>query len=283
MPSLSLFDQERRRRPGASAAECARLVAAQLLVDLDVTAPPVDIEMVASALDIVRVVEDASLPASGCLLPTDDGFEIRVRAADNRRRKRFTIAHECAHTFFDGFALVPQFRCNPSATPRRSDDLESLCDVAASELLLPSQFFKDAAAEGDWSLAAIEDLAETFDASLQAAGNRLVSIAPHRAALLVAEVARAPRQHPTEEPVLRLVSTFTKGRWPYFRRHKSIPEHHPIHRASEGEIVSEHVQLTGICASPLRCHLEARPYHYRQHDGRLRTRVLALLAAPAAH
>ena len=280
MPSLSLFDQERRRRPDTSAAECARRVAAQVLADLDVTAPPVDIGMVASALDIGRVVEDPALPASGCLLPTDEGFEIRVRASDTRRRKRFTIAHECAHTFFDGFALVPQFRCNPSTTPRRSDDLESLCDIAASELLLPSDLFLSAASLGDWSLEAIEHLSETSDASLQAAGNRLVSIAPHPAALLVAEIARAPRQALTEEPVLRLVSTFTKGTWPYFRRHKSIPEQHPIRRASEGEIVNEHVQLTGLCASPLHCHLEARPYHYRQRDGRLRTRVLVLLGAP---
>jgi hypothetical protein len=279
MPTLSLYDQQRRRRPGATPGECARAVAVQVLEELGVTQPPVDVAMVASALDIGRIVEDQDLPASGCLLPTDDGFEIRVRATDAPRRKRFTIAHECAHTFFDGYTHAPQFRCNPSTAPRDTDDLESLCDIAASELLLPTNLFRAAAEQSDWSLDAVEHLAETFEASLLAAGYRLVKVAPHPAAMLVAEVARSPRQLRTADPCLRLVNVLTNGPWPYFRRHKSIPENHPIHRASEGELVSEHVLLTGLSASPLPCHIEARPYHYRR-DGHLRTRVLAVLNSP---
>lgn len=281
MPSLSLYDQERRRRPGASPGDCARAVAVQVLAELGVTQPPVDIEMVASSLDIGRVVDDPDLTASGCLLRTDDGFEIRVRATDTPARKRFTIAHECAHTFFDGYTHAPQYRCNPSAAITDRTDLESLCDTAAGELLLPTSLFAKAADQGDWSLDAVEQLAETFEASLLAAGYRLVTISPHPAAMLVAEVTRSPRQRRTDEPVLRLVNVLTNGTWPYFRRHKSIPDNHPIHRASEGELVSEHVLLTDLCASPLPCHIEARPYHYRR-DGHLRTRVISLLAAPEA-
>ena len=37
----------------------------------------------------------------------------RVRASDNRERKRFSALHEVKHTYLPGFA-VTQYRCDPS-------------------------------------------------------------------------------------------------------------------------------------------------------------------------
>ena len=55
------------------------------------------------------------LDAAGCLICSGPTLAIWIRASDRWERQRFTICHECGHTFFPGFALQPRYRCSPAA------------------------------------------------------------------------------------------------------------------------------------------------------------------------
>lgn len=259
---LSRLDFERLADPTASDADCVRSIAASLIDELGIREPPVDVEMVASLLDIGSVVEDAALPEAGCLICHRDGrFEIRVRGSDSSGRQRFTICHECGHTFFPGFAQQTRFRCSPALRPSQDLDLESLCDLAAGQLLFPPRLFVPDSRASSFGLNGLEELADRYEGSLEATGHRFVATWTEPSALLVLTV----RQKPTERgssapPKLRLDSAHPEGNWPYFLKHKSVLPNDVFDRALQGEIVGETTFIRGICTQPVKAEVHAQIY-----------------------
>jgi hypothetical protein len=214
------------------------------------------------------------LPEAGCLVCRASGIEIRVRAADSAGRQRFTICHECGHTFFPGFASAPRYRCSPAMRPNQKLDLEGLCDIAAGDLLLPPKLLVPDVARSGFGLDSVADLA---DASLEATGHRFVVAWEEPAALLVFKVRQKPRQYGTgAAPQLRLVSAHTEGQWPFFARHKSVVEGDVFDRAVKGEIVHEQTTLVGICREAVRAEVSAQLFPYTA-NGQQELRVLALM------
>lgn len=276
-PLLSPYDLQRLARPDQAPSANARAVAAGVISDLGITGPPVDVEMVASFLDIARIVEDATLPVAGCLVCAPDGcFEIRVRATDTRPRQRFTICHECGHTFFAGYAMRPQYRCSPGVSVGTGVDLEQLCDAAASELLLPEAFFATDAAAATFSFDGLTDLASEYGASVEATGHRLVTVRTEPCALLTLTVRQSPAQAGTDAaPKLRLDRAHPEGDWPFFITHKSVSTNDVFDRALQGEVVSEMTTITTICKQPVTAEVHARLMPVRI-GGHLRQRVVAL-------
>lgn len=278
---LSRLEIERRKAPGATEAELVQGIAAGVIDQLGITEPPVDVEMIASWLGIDRVVVDEQLDESGCLLRRDDGrFEIRVNATEPATRQRFTIGHECAHTFFPGWASRTRYRCSPLDQAGTHPGIESLCDIAASEMLLPSRLFGPDTRSGTFGFTALEHLAHRYDASLEATGRRYVAARPEPAALLVLSV----RQKPTEPsspapPRLRVDYALCQGDWPYFLPSKSVAPGDPMDRAADGEPVAERCTITGICVEPVLVDVHARLCPIVV-DGTSRTRVVALLRQP---
>ena len=275
---LSRMEIERRRVPAASEDELVRSVAAGIIDELGITEPPTDVEMVASWLGIDGVVVDHDLPASGCLLQRDDGvFEIRVKASDPITRQRFTIGHECAHTFFPGYATRPQHRCSPREQPTDRRGIEGLCDIAASEILLPSRLFSPDAGEGAFGFTGLEDLAHRYKASLEATARRYVDARPESTALLLLSVRQKPSEQESLTPAkLRVDYAHRRGDWPYFLPSKSVTPGDPLDRAARGEPVSERCTITGICVQPVTVDLHAQLCPVVV-DGMPRTRVIALL------
>jgi Zn-dependent peptidase ImmA (M78 family) len=53
---------------------------------------------------------------------------------------------------------------------------ELLCDIAASELLLPGSLVRPAARASGWCLETVLELSERFDASREATARRLVDL-----------------------------------------------------------------------------------------------------------
>ncbi len=145
MIGTSLLETERMRQPGVSDAVRVRAIAAQLIDELEIEEPPVDVKMVASRLSIPTITEDARLVESGCLICQGGRLEIRVRQGDRLERQRFTVCHECGHTFFPGFQRRPRYRCSPGGSPTdhrqlrgqrqhargEQPQVEQLCDIAA--------------------------------------------------------------------------------------------------------------------------------------------------------
>jgi len=91
-------------------------------------------------------------------------------------RINFSIAHEIAHTFFPNTLTGARFRSICSAESREANELEHLCDCAASEILMPVEEFQQAA--GVFSLSVTGRLAEEFGSSFEATAFRLATAHP---------------------------------------------------------------------------------------------------------
>jgi len=89
-------------------------------------------------------------------------------------RVGFSIAHEIAHTFFPNSISGARFRtmCNPDS--REGNELERLCDLAASELLMPLEEFRSATGQG-MGLHMTEQLSDIFGSSFESTVFRMAT------------------------------------------------------------------------------------------------------------
>ena len=184
---LSELEVARLESPGTPDDQLVIDLAQQTLDELGLE-PPVSHEILASMRDIGRI-EEADLPWAGCLVQDSNGFVIRLRAADSRGKKRFTSFHEVKHTYMPGFALAPQYRCDPG-TPldtvlARDRGIEALCDLGAAELLFPRKYFLHDLDGNTPTLTLASELSKRYDASMEATARRIVALRPAPTLLLV--------------------------------------------------------------------------------------------------
>lgn len=264
---LSLFEQLSQAAPRLSDEDVVRRLCDDLILEAGVR-PPVNVRLLASMRGIARV-EEREQPWAGVLAPLDGQFVVGVRASDGAERQRFTVLHEAGHTLLPGFAESSQYRCNGPKTRE-----EQLCDIAASELLLPHRFFRDDLRAARPGLAGVEDLASEYEASIEATALRTADLSEVPTALIVMRMAHKPVERGHEascEPKLRVAWSHAQGNWPYLPRHKSADDESSFFRAYNGEVVDEvgHLgDLTNGGRDPVR--ISARRYG---NDGR----VLALV------
>lgn len=95
-----------------------------------------------------------------------------------RSRVAFSIAHEIAHTFFPNSIHGARFRNICASESREANELERLCDLGASELLMPLSEFQNASAGIGYSLSSVPALMEVFGSSFEATAFRLASAHP---------------------------------------------------------------------------------------------------------
>jgi len=264
---LSLFEETRDAEPALSDEEIMRVLCDELLDEGEVAGPPTPLEMLAS-LRGINEIEAADQPFSGVLAPYEGGLAVRVRRADGRLRQRFTIGHETGHTLLPGFRQARQYRCSGEQTW-----LERMCDVAGAELLLPRRFFAPRMAAGDFDLDTVEDLAELFEASVEATARRAVALHSEPAMLLVLSDRHKPSEEGREEELpsrLRLDYSIRQGDWPFVKPHKSASEA-GLARALRGEILDGQGSIDELCAGAIGAvRISAKRYG---RDGR----VLALV------
>lgn len=284
--ALSLLETERARNSGVSDEACVRSIAERVIRELEIVEPPIDVKMVASFLGIKTITKDRQLAEAGCLTSVSDLLQIRVRAGDSEPRQRFTICHECGHTFFPGFQRQTHFRCSPkpvhaaATNPLRASDaqqLERLCDVAASELLLPRQMFTAEVRSSVFALSSVATLATRYEASLEATARRFIAAQTDATALVILQVVQKPREFGTLAPEkLRVTSSHVSGSWPFLLRHKSANADGPFDRALQGELVHEMTVIDDLFASPVEVEVSAEACYYSA-GGDVRPRVMALL------
>jgi len=99
-----------------------------------------------------------------------------------RTRVAFSIAHEIIHTFFPNSINGARFRNICASESKEANELERLCDLGASELLMPLGDFQSATATTGYSLSAVSTLMEIFGSSYEATAFRLASAHPGIAA-----------------------------------------------------------------------------------------------------
>lgn len=119
--------------------------------------PPTDFKPLMTRLNITGVSEE-DFSGSGELQRDGRSFKIICSSHLSATRKRFTIAHEIAHVIFE---------TTGQNCPRSGTELERLCDMLASEIILPTDVFSSECAPSP-SLSDIFHLAKTFAASVSA-------------------------------------------------------------------------------------------------------------------
>jgi hypothetical protein len=160
---------------------------------------PLDIDALASFLGIGRSDDVPAHSEDAELVPIGDGkVAIRVNPDRPETRKRFSVAHEVSHTFFPNYQTKKW--CRTDARYRRRDDpddlLEMLCDIGASELILPAPWFiQDAAAVTTG--AGLVDLARKYTASREATLRRFAESHSGSVAAVFLSWKLKPTQQPT--------------------------------------------------------------------------------------
>jgi IrrE N-terminal-like domain len=161
---------KRTKNPWPSRSRSA-IRLAEKLVALTGNSCPIDLNRVA-AHRAVRRIKFAPLLVDGGLAVRDDGFTIYVRcdfgkgdeltarfAEDGtgstlpetiRRRARFTVAHEIAHTFGYDLRRLPPAALFDLKIPASIRRLELMCNRIAGMLLLPESWFTRQLRTGDW-------------------------------------------------------------------------------------------------------------------------------------
>ena len=89
-------------------------------------------------------------------------------------RVAFSVAHEIAHTFFPNSISGARFRTMCTADSREGNELERLCDLAASELLMPLEEFRSVAGKG-MGLHLVEQLSAIFGSSFESTVFRMAT------------------------------------------------------------------------------------------------------------
>lgn len=273
MGTDSLLEAARADDPAATDEALIVSIARELVDDLDLE-PPVDPALVASYQGIRRI-EQALIPWAGCLIPGDDEVVVRVRSTDTPGRQRFTALHEVVHTFFPGYRYTTQYRCTPQPlSTKRTADVEVLCDIGASELLLPHRHCSNLLSAASFDLDSVEELASACQSSLEAAARRFISLWTEPCLLVRLERMTKPRE-PDGAPKLRISSTLASGDWPFFPRFKSLPDDHILVSCLEQEDLRCVTDLDAVARTgPIEVH--ARSYPFYDNEGAYRERILLL-------
>lgn len=161
------------------------LKARALVKNVAPTTPRAPMEAYVKEAGAVLHMDDSLGPDEpGWSFKKDGQYHICVNAHDREERRRFTICHEIAHIVT---GLPSEHEALPSWSYAKRSPNEILCDVFAAELLLPVTIFKPMVDKSDISLAAVDALAEKFQASVIATGSRFAAVAGFPCAFVLSE------------------------------------------------------------------------------------------------
>lgn len=157
--------QENKPRIGV-----ARNLARKLLKDTGLGSPPISLQKLGEYLEAkynlqLEGIRDFSDKTSGVTITVDDIPTIAFNKNQGWYRRRFTIAHEIGH-----YIMKTKHNSIASALDT-TDPTESEANEFAAELLMPLQHFKKDCRNG---ISSIDELAERYQVSKEAAGWRLV-------------------------------------------------------------------------------------------------------------
>lgn len=112
------------------------------------------------------------------LLSRAKRLEIEYRKGRLPERQRFTIFHEFAHTLFPDYCeFIPQHQTFQKNPPLHVKKFERLCDVGASEMLMPfDDFTSDIQKQKLLNVEVVHALRQRYHASIDATIYRLLDL-----------------------------------------------------------------------------------------------------------
>lgn len=172
MPRLQAFDLLDEPDWGRSSAKIASVVA-RLHTLAGVETYPVDLNALAQVQGVHRVTETYLLE-DGRLRRENGGFVVELAQQATYTRKRFSLAHEIAHTLLWTESDSVKRRDESHAKAKKLE--ERLCDRIAVELLMPERAFSALARELEPSYHSVAKIAFAFGVSLSTAFLRLAEL-----------------------------------------------------------------------------------------------------------
>ncbi len=132
--------------------------------------PPTDLEALARRVDVMDIRLDDTMLVPGELRELSEGLVVFLSPSLTKTRRRFTLAHELGHAFFEG----------TGRRPHPSRELERLCDKFAAEFLMPRRVFVSYAGRHP-DLPRVHELCQRFKTGLLATLGRVSDIYRYRA------------------------------------------------------------------------------------------------------
>jgi len=169
MPQPSAYRQEEMIR-----------VARELLRAGGICRPPVDVELLAHLQGVHEIRLEPLNGPDAELSPVDNGYVIRADPRTISARRRFSIAHEVAHTFFghNHKSYHGQAVTLPKGVARglgyRLEEM--LCDQAAAEMTMPRELFLEEARGHRPSVDLVTRLAQAFQTSIESTAIRYTTL-----------------------------------------------------------------------------------------------------------
>ena len=207
------------------------------------TGPPYKPLLLASLLGIKTRKAKGIFSEEAQLRPVD-GKQLLLEFNPERAavRQNYSVCHEIAHTFFpDCFEMVRYRRSNPREFDPEKE-VEDLCQVGASELLMPLVDFQYDLAETGFSLSSVPKLAERFEASREATVRRMVSLTSICCAVVFLSEHCKPAElrqlkdspgKTAPSPKMRVIRATGSDDFPvYIPAHKSVPDDSCVNRAN---------------------------------------------------
>lgn len=143
--------------------------------------PPFDPFELARSLGIEVVPRD-ELPDARTVPLGAGEVAIEYNPSRPRHRLRFSLAHEIAHTLFPDVAKTARYRDQPAAGPPDGWQLELLCNVAAAEILMPTDMLP-MLHDGPLEIEELMGLRETFGVSAEVLLRRATKLATYPTAM----------------------------------------------------------------------------------------------------
>ena len=214
--------------------------------------PPFNPQTLASIMGIsCEESEKLSHSDDAELHSTEDGrLVIKYNPDKPKRRQNFSIAHEIAHTFFPEYQ--DQYKARHKAGKFDPDnEVEFLCDLGASEIVMPTPDFDLDVENMGISLNSLRELSKRYEVSREATAIRMVGTDFYPCALIVLDYSHKPTEkekieeskyQPSlfgdyffEPPPMKLrVQYFVRAKHfsAYILKHKSIEECSPLYQVS---------------------------------------------------
>lgn len=196
--------------------------------------PPYDPLELASLMGIKHCSSTNLFSAEAQLTPVDK-YQLLIEFNPERSesRKNYSICHEIVHTFFDDcYDMIHQRNHNPKKFDP-NQEIEYLCQVGASEILMPEDDFIEDLSRLSFSLQSVPYLVEKYIASREAVVRRMLYFAKIPCAMVLFSKRLKPvekkhsssKRNSIPEPRMRVLYTVHSHDFPlYIPEHKSVPD-----------------------------------------------------------
>ena len=140
------------------------------------------------------------------LLPTEEVVDARTRSDSKGQftiefnpqraaaRMRYSIAHELGHTLFPDCASATRHRATHQEMKDDDWQLESLCNIAAAEILMPFGTLQEELSMRP-SVGLVLDLRRRYLASCEAVANRLIRLSSYPCLAFLARLSNATSRY----------------------------------------------------------------------------------------